>query len=222
MFESKVDMRSRKKMTDFLLNHFRYDTMHSWNRCTSYANNMKITHLSLPRETSDKLWDMLDANIDGLRYSWEKLINNFEKETGYTAGWNGRSDGYLVMYDFEWKPTEHKSYCTSCGQRNFKSTRENGCVCGVCRRETRVDYATPPMRKCVYPGRSIDDFNEEDFAEYDLDWLKERVRLVQRFDKLCSDIIAEAVRYTENFDVVDKKYTVVKTGKILKKKGAVV
>lgn len=218
MFESKVDMRSKKAMIDFLVNHFRYDTMNSWNRSTAYANNMKITHLDLPSETKDKLWDMLDVDCDELRWSWDNLIEDFERETGYTAGWNGRSGGYLVMYEFKLEPSEWKSYCTKCGQRNYTLVTETNCKCGRCGQDTRRNYDKQPMRKAVYPGRSIDDYDAEDFAEYDMDLLKERVKLVQRFDQLCSDIIAEAVYYAENYEVEDEEYTVVKTRKVLKEK----
>ena len=47
MFSVKVDMRSRKAMTEFLENHFRYSTMNSWNGSTSYANNVKYYNLDL-------------------------------------------------------------------------------------------------------------------------------------------------------------------------------
>lgn len=215
MFESKVDMRSKKKMIDFLVNHFRYDTMNSWNRSTAYANNMKITHLDLPHDVKDKLWDMLDVDCDELRWSWDDLITDFERETGYTAGWNGRSGGYLVMYEFEMKPSGYKSYCTNCYQRNYQLATETNCKCGKCGQNARRNYENPPMQKSVFPGRSIDDFDAEDFAEYDMDWLKERVKLVQRFDQLCSDIIDEAIYYAENYEVVDEEYTVTKTRKVL-------
>jgi len=39
---------------------------------------------------------------------------------GYTIGTNGRSGGYLVLYQSRREQTGHLSYCPSCGQRNFK------------------------------------------------------------------------------------------------------
>lgn len=215
MFESKVDMRSRKAMTNFLLNHFRYYTMNSWNRSSSYANDMKIHHLDVTGEIKEKLYDMLDVENYDLKANCDDLITDFERETGYTAGWNGRSGGYLVMYDFKLEPTGHKSYCIRCSQKNFTSVTENNRRCGVCGYNTRVNCKKPPMRKVVYAGKSIDAFNEDDFAEYDMAWLRERVKLVQRFDKLCSDIIAEAVYFAENYEIVDEEYTVTKTIKVL-------
>lgn len=41
-FFEKVDLRSRDAMVSFLVNHFRYNTMNSWNRSTSWANNLKV------------------------------------------------------------------------------------------------------------------------------------------------------------------------------------
>lgn len=52
-FYKKVDIRKPKDMIDYLKNHFRYDTMNSWNRATSYANNVKI-HRVIPNELQDK------------------------------------------------------------------------------------------------------------------------------------------------------------------------
>jgi len=50
-FYHDVDKRSRKKMTKFLINHFRYHTANSWNGTRSYAHNMKIHKLNLDTET---------------------------------------------------------------------------------------------------------------------------------------------------------------------------
>ena len=47
-------------MTQYLTTHFRYPTLNSWNRSTSYACNLKITHLGLSPEVVDKLFDMID------------------------------------------------------------------------------------------------------------------------------------------------------------------
>ena len=41
-FYYPVNLRSRAEMTLFLQNHFRYNTMNSWNHSTSYACNLKI------------------------------------------------------------------------------------------------------------------------------------------------------------------------------------
>ena len=56
MYYTKVDMRSRKAMVNFLENHFRYSTMNSWNNSTSYANNVKYYNLDLTNEQTDKFF----------------------------------------------------------------------------------------------------------------------------------------------------------------------
>ncbi len=58
-FYKPVDLRSRTEMTDFLQNHFRYNTMNSWNNSTSYACNLKVYRLGLTSEIENKLYDMV-------------------------------------------------------------------------------------------------------------------------------------------------------------------
>lgn len=60
-FSEPVNLRSRKEMTDFLRNHFRYPTLNSWNHATSYACNLKIHRLGLTSEIVSKLYEMLDT-----------------------------------------------------------------------------------------------------------------------------------------------------------------
>lgn len=99
MFESKIDMRSRKAMVKFLMEHFRYDTMNSWNQCTSYANNVKLYNLNIDKDLMNKAYDFIDAECDDYQFEINDAINTFEIETGYTVGFNGRSSGYIVLYD---------------------------------------------------------------------------------------------------------------------------
>ena len=119
-FQKKVDRRSRTAMVDFLKQHFRYDTMNSWNRSSSYAHCIKFHHLGLTSEQSDKAYEMLDTEF------WDEIrwpIDAFTASQGdcYTIGINGRSGGYLVLYQSRRELTGHRSYCPCCGQqRNFK------------------------------------------------------------------------------------------------------
>jgi hypothetical protein len=39
----------------------------------------------------------------------------------------------------QWTVSDHKSVCTSCGQRNFISVKERGNVCGRCNEASRID-----------------------------------------------------------------------------------
>lgn len=100
-FYQKVDLSSRSEMIQFLLRHLRYDTMNSWNRSTSYACNLKLHRLGLDAATVEKLYDMLDTQefFD----SQQSLRQQFGIEHDYRwqVGMNGRSGGYLVLYQGE-------------------------------------------------------------------------------------------------------------------------
>lgn len=212
MFEREIDLENKNEMVSFLKNHFRYFTMNSWNRCSSYANNMKIYNLGLPEATKDKLYDMLD--VEDVQFRLGDLIYDFAVERGYQwqAGWNGRSGGYLVLYPGGRKKLDYKSCCTSCGQLNYKTVEESGCRCGHCGKDTRVDL-TFPVYQSFTTGKSVDD--DEDFEEWDLDELQERVKLVMDFDRLCDDIVAEAAYMADECEVKEETYYVEKTRKVL-------
>jgi len=200
-------------MVDFLLKHFRYHTMNGWNQSTSYAANIKIYNLGLTKEIRDKMYDMLDT--DGF---WDEIrwpLDAFAREYNHRwqIGTNGRSGGYLVLYQGYTEPSEHKSYCSTCGQRNFRSVTETGNQCGKCHEHTRVDYKNPPMRIGTYPGKSLD--MHEDFEDFSMDDLRERVKLVQHFDKVCDEILANAIQVCEDYTVEDETYFVPQTRRIL-------
>ena len=116
-FYTPVDLRSRADMTGFLKKHFRYHTMNFWNRSTSYACNLKIHRLGLDGECESKLFDMIDTQeFFDLRRA---LLDEFDRQHNYLwqAGMNGRSSGYLVLYQGELKPSGYLSFCTECGQK---------------------------------------------------------------------------------------------------------
>ena len=89
-FFKRVDKRSRAEMTAYLAGHFRYDTMNSWNRSTSYACNMKLYNLGLGRDTENKLWDLIE--VPEFYDRLNELIEEFGRRHNYLwqAGWNGR------------------------------------------------------------------------------------------------------------------------------------
>ena len=201
-FSRSVDKRSRRAMTDFLRNHFRYHTMNSWNRSTSYACNLKITHLGLDSLTLNKLFDLIQ--VPQFYAELQDLIEAFNQAHSYLwqAAWNGRSGGYLVLYQGGQEPTHYRSYCTKCGQKNYKSVAENGRRCGVCNEEARVDFKTPPMRVTVFPGCGVD--QDDDFDEWFLDDLQRRTVLVQEFDRLADDIVSAAINMARTREVLEE------------------
>ena len=212
-FWKAVDTRARYKMQKFLAEHFRYDTMSSWNRSTSYACNMKIYNLDVPAEVKDKLYEMLDCQDVYDRIS--ELIDDFNAEHDFRwqAAFNGRSGGYLVLYQGGSKPSEHKSFCRFCGQRNFTSVKETGNVCGRCRQPGRIDYAKPPLQVFTLPGKSTD--MDEDFEGWSMDDLRARVKLVQEFDALADNIVLEVKSIAESCSVREEVYYEPKTRKVL-------
>lgn len=199
-FSKEVDMRSRKSMTEFLLNHFRYNTMNTWNQSTSYANNIKVYNLGLSRAQEEKLYAMLET---AEFYSYiNEMLNEFAAEHNHLwqIGFNGRSSGYLVLYQGYSKPSGYKSYCTECGQRNYKTVEETGNNrCGRCGAGARVNYTTTPKEIGCYPGRSTD--MGDDFEDWEMYQLRQRTKLVCEFDKLCDDILATVVDLIDNFEV---------------------
>lgn len=212
-FSRIVDKRSKKEMISYLWKHFRYSTMNNWNNSTSYACNMKIYNLGLDKEIADKLYDLI--SIDGFYEPLNDLMDSFAADHSYKwqVGMNGRSGGYLVLYQGGWKPSEHKSYCTSCGQQNYRSITETGNVCGRCHEASRVDYASPPLDVFTSPGKSTD-MNVR-FSEWTMDDLRDRVNLVQDFDRLADALVAEAVYIAENYAIEEESYLVEKTRQIL-------
>ena len=202
LFSKRVDKRSRAEMTAYLSGHFRDNTMNSWNRSTSYACNMKLYKLGLDQETEDKLWDMIQ--VPEFYERLNERIEDFNRQHNYLwqAGWNGRSGGYLVLYQGGTKPSRYRSYCTKCGQKNYTSVAETGNWCGVCNEEARVDYIKPPMQIFPFPGRDVD--MDEDFEDWSLYELQQRTELVQEFDRLADDIVAEALYIAQNHSVEER------------------
>lgn len=215
IFESKVDTKSRKAMIDFLTGHFRYWTGNSWNRLSSYANNVKLYNLHLPKEIEDKAYEVICGEVDSdLSFYIDNLIADFTTETGYTACFNGRSNGYLVMYDCERKLDEHKSYCPYCGQRNFQLATPDNNKCGVCGQERR-NYEKP----LYYYQTKWSNVGSDDPGDYEddrIETLREKTKLVQRFDRLCDDIRDKLIYVIKNGNIEEEEYTVTKIRKVLR------
>lgn len=212
-FEKKVDHRSRKAMIDFLDSHFRYDTMNCWNPSTSYANNVKVHNLGLEYEQVMKLYDIMDC--EGAYDRANELIWEFGRDHDWQwqVRFNGRSGGYLVLYRGGWEPSEYKSFCTVCGQKNYTAVEKTGCKCGRCGRETRKNFKIPPKHIYTMPGQNVD--MNEDFEEWSAEELRDRVQLVEEFDRLCDDIVAEAVWMSDNMAVEEEEIYIPSTRKVL-------
>ena len=80
-----------------MLKLIRYNTMNSWNNSTAPAFNLKVYNV-IPIELQNKVYEIQETD----EY-WEEvnnLIFDFQNKHNYTwqAGFNGRSGGYLVLY----------------------------------------------------------------------------------------------------------------------------
>lgn len=201
-FYRPVDRRSKTAMTAFLENHFRYDTANGWNRSTSYACNMKLYNLDLPRALEDKLFDMLE--VPEFYEPVNRLRQDFAEAHDYLwqTGFNGRSGGYLVLYQGGCRPSAHRSYCTHCGQQNFTSVSETGIKCGLCGAYARVDFKQPPLEVFAYPMRGVD--SDKDFEDWSLQDLQQRTALVQELDRLADAIVTAGIEMAERFEVREK------------------
>ncbi|MBU4129170.1 hypothetical protein KJ582_03540 [bacterium] len=111
---------TREEMIAFLRGHFRYYTMNSWNKLTSYARNIKICNLGLTGEQESHAYDLIYVEDTFLEIN--ERIREFDEENGYRyqACFNGRSSGYIVMLQGGKEPSGYQSYCSECGQRNYK------------------------------------------------------------------------------------------------------
>ena len=134
----------------------------------------------------------------------------------WQAGFNGRNSGYIVLYQGYAKQSGYKSFCTTCGQRSYKTVEETGgCKCGRCGDESRVNYQVPPIEYVTYPGRETD--MNESFEDWDIYSIRERVRLVQDFDRFCDDILSEVKNILDNYKIEEDIRYVPQTVKRLKK-----
>jgi hypothetical protein len=219
-FYQDVDGRARQGMIDFLSQHFRYDTMNSWNRATSYAHCVKVHRLGLPSAESGKAYDVLQAAE--VREAWQPVMDDFTDNWNgcATIGFNGRSGGYLVLYESEYQDSGYRSFCNRCGQRNYQAAAAQSCRCRRCGAESRVNYVVPPRKLVTWPGRGMDE--SRDFSDWPLSHIRERVRLVQAFDRACDQIRDNFIDMIRRFDVLDEEFPVIRTRKVLRERAAAV
>lgn len=95
-YKTGIDLCNDKQMFNFLKEHFSYSTLNSWNGLKSIANNVKLYNLDL---TGD--WSVaLNALEKDEYFSVNMMIEDWEDEhPNYKVGFNGRSGGYLVLYN---------------------------------------------------------------------------------------------------------------------------
>lgn len=212
-FTKSVDLRSPSAMRLYLTGHERYSTMNSWNRSTSYANCVKIHRLDLTSAQLENAWQLLDvhevyATINALIQEWGD-VHGWQ----WSVGFNGRSNGYLVLYrgGLDYK-NAHTAQCNQCGKLTWH--KENvpctnpGCDGTI----TMLDRPRPQV--LTYPGRGTDE--EEDFLDWDVSRLRDRVRLVQEFDRLCDQTVEMFAYYCDHYKIEEQEILVPRMIKVLK------
>ena len=203
---------NKKQMIKFLSEHFRYDTMSSWNQSTSYAVNVKVHNLP----NNYNAYEMLEQ--EEAFYEINELIEEFAERYNHCRqiGFNGRSSGYMVMYKGGTRDSEHKSRCSKCGQLNFTSVKKTGKICGRCGAKTRYDVNF----KTTYslPGQSIGSRHPEEYEDMEMDELREDVKLVKDFDKTVAKCVKSFTAFCKENKVVDEEIQVSKTVKVVQPK----
>lgn len=206
-------MANRKRWVDFLSNHFRYYTMNSWNRSTSYARNVKIYNLKLDAKTRSRAYDLLE--ISEAFEEVNRLIDDFAREHDYSwqAGFNGRSDGYIVLYQGGTKDSGYKTRCNQCGRLTWYESPQachvEGCDGTL---EVLPETARTPF---VYPGKGLDE--DEGFSDWSMEELQDRVQLVREFDRLCDACVRSFINFAKTHRVEEREILVPKTVRVAAK-----
>ena len=95
-YKTNVDISNPKSMFNFLNEHYTYDTMNSWNNMESIANNVKLHRLHLDGDYCVALAFLESEGYESIN----DRIRMWEHDhPGYELGFNGRSGGYLVLYN---------------------------------------------------------------------------------------------------------------------------
>ncbi|OGW81654.1 MAG: hypothetical protein A3G33_08345 [Omnitrophica bacterium RIFCSPLOWO2_12_FULL_44_17] len=202
--------RSKQKMRQLLKEHFRYHTGNSWNRATSYARNIKVRKLGLDRETELKCYDMLDIPESFDEFS--AILHDFAIRHDYAwqIGQNGRSGGYLVLYQGGKKDSGHKTCCTDCFIPTWYETRQ---PCHVEGCSGTLELLRGPLwQPFTYPGRGTDD--DCDYESWSHEDLRRRLILVKDFDRTCDLAVESFIHFAKSHKITEEEVMVPKTVKV--------
>ena len=85
---------------------------------------------------------------------------------------------------------------------------------------TPAKYPTRPLCQksesrtgSTYPGKDVD--MQEDFEDWTISQLQERVELVQDFDKLADSIVKSYIDMCTNYNIIEEEIMVPRTIKVL-------
>ncbi len=189
------------------LKRIRYYSMNSWNNSTAPAYNLKIYNV-IDNHLQDKVYELLECN--DFYTTINNLISDFNMEHDYQwqAAFNGRSGGYLVLYQGE---TTRETYT----EKDF--TQDNGYNGRVYisdhigwmdineAEEAGILNRSIITNVSVYPGRQIED-NEVP------------ANILKSFKQLAIDIIKTTEYLAENYEIVEEEIESTETIKVLQEK----
>lgn len=72
----------------------------------------------------------------------------------------------------------------------------------------------PPMETFVFPGKGID--MDEDYDEWSLPELRDRVKLVQDLDALADRMVEQAIQMAKDYSVMEVQISVPQTVMVMR------
>ena len=178
-FNQTKGIKTLNDKFNYVKNHYKYYTMNSWNGLWSVANNVKIYNLGLSSEQQDKAYEFMECE------NFYDEINFLINDSGLNVGFNGRSGGYLVLYN-----KENNCCAVDDSFYNFSSYKDflN------CEKEGEKLRTSQENCRCII---------ENDFE------------LVKAFDILCDDIRAQLIYTIENCEIITEEYTTTHERKLI-------
>lgn len=207
-FIKKLFGSTKEQMAAFLDGHARYKTMGPSSAGTSYANVCKVHSLGLRGSQLQKANEVLQ--LEGLHELISNPIRRFMEETNglHTVAFNGRSNGHLVLYSGEYYDPGFKSYCKGCGQRTFLAVAEGSqLACPACA-SSLTAYKRPPQFHRVHSSGIDQGMAYEDFLGLDLQALRQKYELVNRFDEVCDQVRSEFISLLDDYIVIEEQVMV--------------
>lgn len=203
---------SKKVILDFLNGHFRYWTMNCWNGSKSYAAKVKLYDF-VPKELMDQAFGMVDMPevYAAINFILQEFAERYEYR--YQIGFNGRSSGYMVLYQGGRKNPGYKARCNYCGKLTWYETEQSckvsGCA-GMLKKLTAPVYET-----YTQPGKSMPDQDYRDIEDWDYEALYDLYQLIQDFDLTVESCKQEFLYYCQNAEIVEEEIFVPKKIKTL-------